>query len=89
MTERWRYFTISKCREALIKPIPSEWDPRARLREGFKINKDALISELKFLLQEMVDHDAADVQIVERLAQRISAVQDHDFLEGFEVRVDD
>ena len=71
-TERWRYFTVSMCREALVKPIPSEFDPRARLRKGFKTNREALVKAMESALQEMAEFSPADGQVVERLIQRMS-----------------
>lgn len=46
-TERWRYVTVAECRASLRKPVPSQYDPRIRLKKGFKITHDALKKDLR------------------------------------------
>ena len=62
--------TIKECREALTKPVPSQWDPRARLKAGFKGNLDGLVDILKQELGDIVDLAISDTQPIERLAKR-------------------
>lgn len=62
--------TIKECREALIKPVPSQWDPRARLKTGFKNNLDGLVDVLKQELGDIVDLAVSDMQLIERLAKK-------------------
>lgn len=48
----------------------SEWDPRARLKKGFKTSIDAIIRELKLTLGEISDLDDGSVQAVERIVKK-------------------
>ncbi|KAH0556985.1 hypothetical protein GP486_005224 [Trichoglossum hirsutum] len=66
-TERWRYVTIKECRAALRQPVPSEWDPRAKLKKGFKTSIDALKKQLTSVLSGIANLDENDVQVVEKL----------------------
>jgi len=78
-TERWRYMTVRACREALRPPVPSEWDPRMRLRKGFMDNLEALGSALRVSLENIADLTPSDLQIIERLAKK-TATRWLDFL---------
>lgn len=68
-TERWRYMTLRECRKALAEPV-SEYDSRARLKKGFKINETTLVQKLKSLLTEMVELENSTMSTVEQLARR-------------------
>jgi hypothetical protein len=65
--ERWRYVNIKECRAALEKPA-SEWDPRARLKKGFKTSLDALKKELTSTIEEVSNLDMNSSQMVDRIA---------------------
>jgi hypothetical protein len=67
-TERWRYVTVKECREALTQALPSEWDPRARLKKGFKKSTDALKEELKSVLGSIAGLGRSDEQLVDKIA---------------------
>ncbi len=66
-TERWRYVTIKECRAALRKPVPSEWDPRAKLKREFKTSIDALRKEMASTIGELVALDKGDIQTLEKV----------------------
>jgi hypothetical protein len=66
-TERWRYVTVKECRAALRQPVPSEWDPRAKLKKGFKTSIDALRKELVSSISEVADFDKENVQAMEKM----------------------
>ena len=59
--------TMKECREALTKPAPSEFDPRRRLRDGFKSSMDDLIAGMQAQLSDVVDLEDSHVQLVKRL----------------------
>jgi len=67
--ERWRYASIKECRAALEKPA-SEWDPRAKLKKGFKSSLDALKKELTSTLGEFSNLDKSSVQAVESIIKK-------------------
>jgi hypothetical protein len=67
--ERWRYATIKECRAALEKPA-SEWDPRARLKKGFKTSIDALKKELTSALGEVSNLDKSRVQTADSIVMK-------------------
>jgi hypothetical protein len=69
-TERWRYVTIKECRAALRQPVPSEWDPRAKLKRGFKTCIDALKKEFTSTLDEVANLDESSVQAMERITMK-------------------
>lgn len=62
------------CREALMKPVPSQHDPRARVKKGYKSCLDGLLKELKAVLEDMIDLAPSDFQILERLAKRVPSM---------------
>ena len=62
--------TIKECREALTKPVPSQYDPRARLKKGFKNSLDALVAKIKAVLGDMVDLGAESTQLIDRLSKK-------------------
>jgi len=66
-TERWRYVNVKECRTALMKPIPSEFDPLARSKKGFKISIDALKEKFKSMLGDLVNLDRSSIQAMEKL----------------------
>lgn len=71
--ERWRYLTIKECREALSQKV-SEVDPRARLKRSFKSSWDAVTSELKAALSQVVDLAACEPDVIENLGRKASVV---------------
>jgi hypothetical protein len=73
-TERWRYVTIKECRAALRQPVPSEWDPRAKLKKGFKTSIDALRKELTLTISESVNLDTSSVQAIERMTLKAASM---------------
>jgi hypothetical protein len=77
-TERWRYVTIKECRAALRQPLPSEWDPRAKLTKGFKTSIDALRKELTSTVGEVANLDKYSVMAMERMTIKAANVW-HEF----------
>lgn len=73
-TERWRYVTIKECRAALRQPVPSEWDPRAKLKRGFKTCIDALRKEFTSTLGEVANLDKSSVQAIERMTIKAASM---------------
>ena len=71
-TERWRYMTMSECREILARPKPSEYDKRAGVQKGFKSSVNQLVSELKSTLAEVANVATNEIQTIQRLATRAS-----------------
>jgi hypothetical protein len=69
-TERWRYVTIKECRAALRQALPSEWDPRAKLKKGFKTSIDALRKEFTSTLSEVANLDKSSVQAMEKMTMK-------------------
>jgi hypothetical protein len=67
--ERWRYVNVKECRAALGKPA-SEWDPRARLKKGFKTSLDSLKKELMSAIGEVSNLDKSSSQVVEGIAMQ-------------------
>ena len=72
--ERWRYMTMSQCREILAKPKPSEFDKRARITDGFKSSVNRLVTELKAAIGSVAELTAAEVQLIQRLSTTASRV---------------
>ena len=68
VTERWRYVTIRECRAALKKPVPSEWDPRAKLKKESKTSNDTLKKEMVSAIGELAALDKGDIQALEKMA---------------------
>ena len=66
--------TIKECREALTKPVPSQWDPRAQLKRGFKSSLDELVAKLKTAIADIADLDAEHAQLVERLSKKAATM---------------
>lgn len=66
-TERWRYVTIKECRASLRKPVPSQYDIRVKLKEGFKVSLDALRDELTSMLREVAELDDASALILRKV----------------------
>jgi hypothetical protein len=73
-TERWRYATVAECRASLRKPLPSQWDPRAKLKKGFMSSMEDLRSELATVLGELIVMDKDTMQILERMTKRAANV---------------
>ena len=69
-TERWRYVTIRECRAALRQPVPSQWDPRAKLKKGFQTTIEDLKKEMTSTLGELVTLDEDSIQSLEKMAMR-------------------
>lgn len=70
-TERWRYITLRECRKALIQPVPSRYDPRAKLKEGFMTSKARVVKELVAKLDEVVEWGDTDQSQIERLVGQV------------------
>lgn len=73
-TERWRYMTVKECREVLQRPVPGEWDPRARLRKGFINNLQELGSTLRALLEKITCLTTSDAQMIDRLTKKAATI---------------
>jgi len=73
-TERWRYVTVKECRASLKQPVPSHWDPRAKLKRGFKTSIDALRKELTSMLGEIADLDKDWVQAIEKMTLKAATI---------------
>jgi hypothetical protein len=71
-TERWRYVTIKECRAALRKPVPSELDPRTKLKRGYITSIDILKEEMVSSIGELVDLDNDDKQAMEKMIKNAS-----------------
>jgi hypothetical protein len=69
-TERWRYVTIKECCAALKQLVSSEWDPREKLKKGFKASIDALRMEFTSMLGEVATLDKSSVQEMERITTK-------------------
>lgn len=69
-TERWRYVNVKECRAALRQPVPSEWDPRAKLKKGFKTSMDALREEFTSTLGKMANLEKSNVQAMDKIVKR-------------------
>jgi hypothetical protein len=69
-TERWRYITIRECRAALQKPIPSPYDPLAKLRKEFQTSIKAMKEELATAIGDLVALNQTNVQDLENMAMR-------------------
>lgn len=69
-TERWRYVTIRECRAALRQPVPSQWDPRAKLKKGFQTTIEDLKREMTSTIGELVTLDKNSIQSLEKIAMR-------------------
>lgn len=69
--ERWRYVTVRECRKALTEAVPSEFDPRAKLKRGFMDNKLELVRTIHVMLNEMVEYNTSDAQKVEQLIKQL------------------
>lgn len=61
-------------RKALVEPVSSPHDPRARLKIGFKTANDAFAAELKGTLDEMVEWGSTGTSSVDKLVKRIANV---------------
>jgi hypothetical protein len=72
--ERWRYLTVSQCRETLTKPKPSEFDKRARVQQGFKSSINRIVADLKTVLGEFIEVGAAETQLIQRLSTRAASL---------------
>lgn len=73
-TERWRYITIKECRDALRPPVPSDLDPRSRLRKGFTQRLDEFESAIRFCLASIVTLPADDEDVFGRLFRKAATV---------------
>lgn len=69
-TERWRYITIRECQAALRQPVPSEWDPRAKLKKGFQTSIEQLKKEIISTLGELTALDKNSLQALEKMVVR-------------------
>ncbi|KAE8440530.1 hypothetical protein EG329_007266 [Mollisiaceae sp. DMI_Dod_QoI] len=69
-TERWRYITVKECRAALRKPVPSEWDPRAKLKKGFLTSIEQLRGKLAATLGEVADVDKSSTQTIKEVTMK-------------------
>ena len=49
------------------EPVPSEWDPRAKLKKGFKTSIDALRKAWMSTLGEVANLDKSSIQAMERM----------------------
>lgn len=58
----------------LTKPVPSQWDKRARVKKGFKNSLDGLVAELKAELGDIADLTSSDVQLIEKLSKRVATM---------------
>lgn len=67
--ERWRYFTLKSAHDVLRSPV-SEYDPRAELRKGFKLSQAALISELKDMLDQVIELASSEIDKIQRLSKQ-------------------
>lgn len=65
-TERWRYMTLAKCREALTQPV-SGFDPRAQIKKAFSDTQEALVHELKTAIGSVTVLDTETLRRIEEL----------------------
>ncbi|KAK5105104.1 hypothetical protein LTS08_001378 [Lithohypha guttulata] len=72
--ERWRYITVKECAEVLRPPVPSEWDPRMRLRKGFMDNLKELGSNLTSSLENIIDLTSSDLQTIVKLGKKAATI---------------
>jgi hypothetical protein len=69
-TERWRYITIRECRAALQKPIPSPYDPLAKLRKDFQASIRTIKHELASAVGDLVALNQTNIQDLEKMTMR-------------------
>ena len=69
-TERWRYITIRECRAALRKPVPSPYDPRAKLKKDFHASMETLKKELSTAVGSMVSVNQENARALEKIAMK-------------------
>lgn len=72
--ERWRYVNIKECRNALRQVVDSEWDPRAKLKMGFRSTLDEIRDEFISSVGDMVDLDKSHIQAMEKIAKKAAIV---------------
>lgn len=57
-----------------MERLPSEYDPRTKVRKGFKKQTNALVQELRSSLMEVAHVEDSDVSVIERLTKRMAIV---------------
>jgi hypothetical protein len=73
-TERWRYITVRECRAALRQPVPSQWDPRAKLKKGFQASVEQVRKEITTAIGEVALLDKSSVQALEKMTARAARI---------------
>lgn len=86
-TERWRYITIRECRAAIRKPIPSPYDPRAKLKKDFQASIERVKKELTTAVGALVALSQADTQALEKMSLRAARIWLEFGLQRFRVLV--
>lgn len=66
--------TITGCREALGRSVPSDFDARSRLRKCFLQNLKEFQSALQSSLSNVIDLSATDLKTIEKLARMAATV---------------
>lgn len=66
--------TIKECVEAIRKPLPSEWDPRGRLKKGFAESLQETVEVLQSELGQMIDLDSRVLDSFRRLFKKAAAL---------------
>jgi hypothetical protein len=64
---------LKSARDALVAAL-SQYDPRFELKKGFKGSQNALASELKKILDEVVELSGSDIEKIQRLAKQVFPV---------------
>jgi hypothetical protein len=72
--ERWRYVNVKECRTALRQPVDSEWDPRAKLKMGFRATLEAIRNEFTTTVGELVVLEKANIQLMDKISKKAANV---------------
>lgn len=69
-TERWRYITIRECKAALRQKLPSQFDPRAKLKKDFQTSIERLRKGTVAALEDLVVLDKGNLQLLDKMTMK-------------------
>ncbi|KAJ9653452.1 hypothetical protein H2198_007348 [Neophaeococcomyces mojaviensis] len=72
--ERWRFITVKNCRDTLLPPQPSEWDPRKRVMKDYLKNLHDCRTALIVALENVADLEEESIGHINQLPKKAATI---------------